>query len=76
MTLFEAAFGAPPLRPPAKALDPLAEMAALHAAWVRPFPLYNPKIMNPKIPSQGAGPAGGDGGAARGLGAPLPLLKL
>ena len=36
VTLFEAAFGWPPFRPPAKALDPLAEMAALHAAWVRP----------------------------------------
>ena len=43
VTLFEAAFGGPPLRPPAKALDPLAEMAALHAAWVRPLPLPRQK---------------------------------
>ena len=39
VTLFEAAHGGPPFRPPAKALDPLAEMAALHAAWVRHAPL-------------------------------------
>jgi serine/threonine protein kinase len=33
--LAEAAFGGPLFRPPAKALDPLAEVAALHGAWVR-----------------------------------------
>jgi serine/threonine protein kinase len=32
--LYEAACHAP-FRPPAKALDPLAEVAALHGAWVR-----------------------------------------
>lgn len=37
VTLFETAFGKPPFSPPAKALDPLAEMAGLHAAWVRPI---------------------------------------
>ena len=70
VTLFEAAFGAPPLRPPAKALDPLAEMAALHAAWVRPC--LTPSTLKHYFSSQGAGIAGGDGGAACGLGAPPP----
>lgn len=37
VTLFQAAHecAGPPFCPPAKALDPLAEMAALHGAWVR-----------------------------------------
>ncbi len=34
VTLFEA-HARRPFRPPVKALDPLAEVAALHGAWVR-----------------------------------------
>ncbi|KAK9838489.1 hypothetical protein WJX81_002578 [Elliptochloris bilobata] len=42
VTLFEAAFpgAGPPFCPPAKALDPLAEIAALHAAWAAATPAH------------------------------------